>query len=116
MEISKIATSMSLSEALLATGVDRKTADMFYPIGMSFPEVCDNGDNMQADYPAWSLDALINLLVGWNVVFYVDEHLMWHCHCWRRVGESREDISQCDFGKIEAICRVIVYLKNRGEI
>lgn len=115
MEISKIATSKPLSEVLLANGVDRKTADMFYPIGMSFPEVCDNGDNMQADYPAWSLDALINLLVGWDVCFHMEGGI-WHCQCYRRVGQTRVALSQCDFGKIEAICKVIIYLKQKGEL
>ena len=116
MEISRIATSKPLSDVLLANGVDRKTADMFYPIdGSSFPEVCDNGDNMQADYPTWSLDALINLLTGWDVCFHFEGNL-WYCQCYRMVGREREAIQQCDFGKIEAICRVIIFLKQRGDL
>ena len=35
---------------------------MFYPVDSPFPEVCDIGDNIQADYPAWSLGALIELM------------------------------------------------------
>lgn len=115
MEISRIATSKVLSDVLLGVGIGRKTADMYYPIGSSFPEVCDNGDNEQADYPAWSLDALINLLAGWDVCFHFEGNL-WYFHCYRRVGREREAIEQCDVGKIEAICRVIIFLKQRGDL
>lgn len=61
--MSNIATTIEQSKHLLELGLDRKSADMFYPIdGSSFPEVCDNGDNMQADNPAWSLSALLRVL------------------------------------------------------
>lgn len=62
MIMSNIATNIEQSKHLLELGLDRKSADMFYPIGMSFPEVCDNGDNMQADNPAWSLSALLRVM------------------------------------------------------
>ena len=115
-EKSKIATSKWLSQVLLSYGIDKKTADMYYPVGSSFPEVCDNGDNMQCDFPAWSLDALINLLYGWEVGFYFDGDLYWHCQCWRRVGKTREAIAMLDYTKIDAICRVIIRLRQEGKL
>ena len=61
--MSNIATSIVQSKHLIELGLDIKSADMFYPTdGSSFPEVCDNGDNMQADNPAWSLAALLNVM------------------------------------------------------
>lgn len=115
MEISRIATSRPLSEVLLTCGIDGKTADMFNPIGGGLPEVRVNGCDNRVDYPAWSLDALINLLAGWDVCFHFEDNL-WYCQCYRRVGREREAIEQCDVGKIEAICRVIIFLKQRGDL
>ena len=60
--MAQIATTREQSKKLQELGVSADTADMFYPLGSSFPEVCDNGDNLQADCPAWSLGALIKIL------------------------------------------------------
>lgn len=60
--MAQICTTRSQSKYLLKLGVPADTADMFYPLGASFPEACDNGDNLQVDCPAWSLGALIELL------------------------------------------------------
>lgn len=60
--MTQIATTREQSKKLQELGVTADTADMFYPLGSSFPEVCDNEDNLQADYPAWSLGALIKLM------------------------------------------------------
>lgn len=60
--MAQICTTKEQSERLQKLGIKRNTADMFYPTDSSFPEVCDNGDCMQVDYPAWSLGALIKLL------------------------------------------------------
>ena len=62
---------------LLDLGIKRETADMFWPLESSFPEVCDNGDNEQVDHPAWSLGALIHMMPNeirderFNVVYYL---------------------------------------------
>lgn len=58
----QICTTKEQSQRLLDLGIQRKTADMFWPLKSSFPEVCNDGDQYQADYPAWSLGSLINLL------------------------------------------------------
>ncbi|WP_146154233.1 hypothetical protein [Prevotella sp. oral taxon 376] len=58
----QICTTMEQSKKLQELGISVDTADMFYPLGSSFPEVCDSGDNLQVDYPAWSLGALIAIL------------------------------------------------------
>ena len=60
--MSQIATTKEQSKKLLELGISKETADMFYPTDSSLPEVCDNGDNMQVDYTAWSLGALIGIL------------------------------------------------------
>ena len=60
--MAQICTTRTQSKYLLKLGVPADTADMFYPLGASFPEACDNGDNLQVDYPAWSLGALIELM------------------------------------------------------
>lgn len=60
--MAQIATTREQSKKLQELGITADTADMFYPLGSSFPEVCDNEDNLQADCPAWSLGALIGLL------------------------------------------------------
>lgn len=60
--MAQICTTRAQSKYLLKLGVPADTADMFYPLGASFPEACDNGDNLQVDYPAWSLGALIELM------------------------------------------------------
>ncbi|WP_333615674.1 hypothetical protein [Bacteroides pyogenes] len=60
--MAQICTTREQSKRLLELGISRETADMFYPIGASFPEECDNGDSMQADHPAWSLGALISVI------------------------------------------------------
>ena len=58
-----IATNIEQSRRLLELGLSPDSADMFYPTdGSSIPEVCDNGDNMQADTPAWSLSALLEVM------------------------------------------------------
>lgn len=62
--MAQICTTREQSKKLLELGIGRETADMFYPTNSSLPEVCDNGDNMQADYPAWSLGALIDLILS----------------------------------------------------
>lgn len=43
-------------------GIKPETADVYWPLCCLFPEVCDNGDNIQSDHPAWSLGALIKLM------------------------------------------------------
>lgn len=58
----QICTTKEQSQRLLDLGIQRKTADMFWPLESFSPEVCDDRDQYQADYPAWSLGALINLL------------------------------------------------------
>jgi len=91
--MSNIATTIEQSKHLLELVLDRKSADMFYPIdGSSLPEVCDYGDNMQADNPAWSLTALLDVMPSfieykgqklrltmekagiWNVFYLGTEH------------------------------------------
>ena len=73
----QVCTTRAQSKYLLKLGVPADTADMFYPLDSSFPEVCDSGDNLQVDYPAWSLGALIKLLPNeirdkrFNVVYYL---------------------------------------------
>lgn len=39
----QIATTKEQSKRLLDLGIKRETADMFWPLGSSVPEVCDNG-------------------------------------------------------------------------
>ena len=60
--MSKIATDLVQSKKLVALGIDSSTADMFY---------LDNGEDLKLmwelvvdkpKYPAWSLDALLNLI------------------------------------------------------
>lgn len=60
--MTQVCTTREQSQMLLDLGIRRETADMFWPLESSFPEVCDSGDNLQADYPAWSLGALIKLM------------------------------------------------------
>lgn len=60
--MAQICTTREQSKKLQELGISADTADMFYPLGSSFPEICDNRDNLQADYPAWSLGALIELM------------------------------------------------------
>ena len=60
--MTQVCTTKEQSKRLLDLGIKRETADMFWPLESSFPEVCDNGDQCQADYPAWSLGALIRLM------------------------------------------------------
>ena len=48
----QICTTKEQSQRLLDLGIQRKTADMFWPLKSSFPEVCNDGDQYQADYPA----------------------------------------------------------------
>lgn len=60
--MSNIATTIEQSQHLLELGLYQKTADMYYPIGSSIPEVCCAGDNIQADNPAWSLSALLEVM------------------------------------------------------
>lgn len=60
--MAQICTTKEQSKRLLDIGIKAETADMFWPIESSFPEVCDQGDNLQANYPSWSLGALIKLL------------------------------------------------------
>lgn len=60
--MAQICTTRVQSKKLQELGVSADTADMFYPLGSSFPEACDSGDNLQVDYPAWSLGALIELM------------------------------------------------------
>lgn len=60
--MTQVCTTKEQSQRLLDLGIQRETADMFWPLESSFPEVCDNGDNEQADCPAWSLGALIKLI------------------------------------------------------
>lgn len=50
--MAQICTTREQSQMLLDLGIKRETADMFWPLGSSVPEVCDNGDNEQADHPA----------------------------------------------------------------
>ncbi|WP_277264800.1 hypothetical protein [Prevotella corporis] len=60
--MAQICTTIEQSKKLQELGVTADTADMFFPLGSSFPEVCDNEDNLQADCPARSLGALIKLM------------------------------------------------------
>lgn len=60
--ISHICTTKEQSQRLQKLGFKRNTADMYWPLASSIPEVCDKGDYMQADTPAWSLGSLINLM------------------------------------------------------
>lgn len=60
--MAQICTTREQSQRLMELGISRETADMFYPTDSSFPEVCDSGDSIQADYPAWSLGALMGLM------------------------------------------------------
>ena len=75
--MAQICTTRGQSKYLLKLGISADTADMFYPLGSSFPEACDNGDNLQVDYPAWSLGALIQTMPNeirdkrFNVVYYL---------------------------------------------
>lgn len=65
----KICTTKKQGEELLKLGIERKTADMYWPLGFPFPEVCDEGDKEQADYPAWTLGALLQLIPSSGTLF-----------------------------------------------
>ena len=39
----QICTTKEQSQRLLDLGIQRKTADMFWPLKSSFPEVCNDG-------------------------------------------------------------------------
>lgn len=60
--MAQICTTKEQSKRLLDIGIKAETADMFWPIESSFPEVCNQGDNLQANYPSWSLGALVKLM------------------------------------------------------
>lgn len=110
----QIATTKEQSKRLLDLGIKRETADMFWPLGSSVPEVCDNGDNVQADLPAWSLGALIKLLPDevrnerFNVTYYlaIDKYGVWYSN--RMEDEENEyesygDLFECCIDMIEAL-------------
>ena len=48
----KICTTKEQGRELLKLGIERKTSDMYWPLGFPFPEVCDEEDKEQVDYPA----------------------------------------------------------------
>lgn len=114
--MSNIATNIVQSKHLLELGLDRKSADMFYPTdGSSFPEVCDYGDNMQADNPAWSLSALLDVMPP----FIKGHHLeiaktrftdMWYLdYLYLTNSEPREDL-------LTAVYEMVVWLLEQGLI
>ena len=57
----QICTTKEQGAELLKLGIDRSTADMYWPLGFPFPEICDNEEQKQMEYPAWTLGALLNL-------------------------------------------------------
>ena len=112
--MAQIATTREQSKKLQELGVSADTADMFYPLGSSFPEVCDNGDNLQADCPAWSLGALIMLLPDevrdekFNVIYHltIDKYGVWYSN--RMEYEENEyecygDLFECCIEMVEAL-------------
>lgn len=62
----QVCTTKEESQELLKLGIDKHSADMYYPVyptGNTFPEICDSEeDGLQVDYPAWSLSALLQLV------------------------------------------------------
>lgn len=64
--MNKLATSIEQSRKLVALGIDLQTADMYY-----LPQVMNEGETLwpidegydldDADQPAWSLSALLNV-------------------------------------------------------
>ncbi len=80
--MTQICTTIEQSKRLLDLGIKRETADMFWPLGSSLPEVCCVGDNMQADYPSWSLGALLRLIpetIEHRYVFHLAHFGAYYC-------------------------------------
>ena len=65
----KICTTKEQGRELLKLGIERKTSDMYWPLGFPFPEVCDEEDKEQVDYPAWTLGALLQLIPSSGTLF-----------------------------------------------
>ena len=113
--MAQICTTREQSKKLQELGVSADTADMFYPLGSSFPEACDSGDNLQADCPAWSLGALIRLLPDeirnkrFNITYYltIDKYGVWYSN--RKEDEENECESYGDL--FECCIEMIEYLK-----
>lgn len=112
--MAQIATTREQSKKLQELGVTADTADMFYPLCSSFPEVCDNEDNLQADCPAWSLGALIRLLPDeirnerFNVTYYltIDKYGIWYSNHMENEENEYEcygDLFECCIEMIEAL-------------
>ncbi len=115
-----ICTTRERSQRLLELGIDRSTADMFYPIDSSLPEVCDNGDNIQVDYPAWSLGALIDILPEmirdnkFNVNYYLT--IEKDCVKYSNRVEDEENQYECYGELIECCVDMIETLVIEGYI
>lgn len=62
MTMIKIGTTKEQSSRLIELGLNKRIADMYFPVGSSIPEVCCEGDSEQADEVCWSLPALIRLM------------------------------------------------------
>lgn len=118
--MAQIATTREQSKKLQELGISVDTADMFYPLDSSFPEVCDSGDNLQVDYPAWSLGALIEILPEiircdiFNVYYYltIDKDGVRYSN---RM-EDEENVYECYGELIECCVDMVETLVTEGYI
>ena len=82
-----IATTISQSKHLLELGLDPKTADMYY-----LPQVMNEGETLwpidegydldDADQPAWSLSALLEVMPNndyWEICLWQYKDQRWQC-------------------------------------
>ena len=118
--MSNIATTIEQSKHLLELGLDPKTADMYY-----LPQVMNEGETLwpidkgydldDADQPAWSLSALLEVMPKPDL--YRETADLWVCVAYFKEGTIR------GFGEtaIDAACDNITkmfergYLKKKGD-
>ena len=115
---SQVSTTIEQSERLLALGIKRETADLYYTVNPRLIFIIDNGIPLEEeDIPAWSLHRLIQIMP--QKLFYEDSTLIlgvFDDGVYYADNEYGEVFKDFDGGLYECIIKCIDWLIKEGYI
>ena len=123
---SQIATTIKQSERLLALGLNKETADMWYPhFAKTYPIPLVDEVLTTDDIPAWSLGRLIEMLPSpipisedlptFRHYAYIDLSKVSVFYCWEEYnGAERALVSFCGKGFFSAVVDATEWLIKEG--